>query len=534
MLGKPFIYKALFPVIALVLSIAWMPMSLLHWIAPQWEPMARATEFVGLLAKGAWREPGCAKPENPYFLPGDGEFLWEPGDSWTLGFAKRNLTDAPEVLQGLAQGRFLVAGYNRIPAQRVMDDLFTRAVYLDDNTGRGGVLYASVDCIGLSYHDVNAIRAIAWGWARAAGVKNIQISATHTHAGIDTVGLWDELPRDGKDAWFQQHVIEQTAAALRAAFDARKDGQLFVGDTDVGDMFEDSRAPIVYDTKLTRFRFEPTVGKEVYLLGAGCHPEMMGSNNPMISADFPAYAARYIYQQTGAEAMFIQGAQGALITVKDLGTILDEHRKGNVGYGPGLVPAFGEEFGRRALAIQDETELRPLLNVASREFELPLENIALILALKVGIINYDVYSTPFKPYKYATPCEVSYIRLGDKADGVDILCVPGELSPEIAFGGFLGKENSSSGKAYPRKAIFEILDEYDFTSDRQIVFGLCGNFIGYIIPDNDYHTDWLQSTITISTDRLGRRHYEETVSAGPRTAGVITENFQTIFKGVNK
>jgi len=532
MLGKPFVYKALFPVIALALSIAWAPMGLLHWLAPQWEGLGRATEFVGILAKAAWYEPGCAKPQSPYFLPGDGEFLWEPGDCWTLGFAKRNLTGAPEVQQGLEEGRFLVAGYGRKPAESIMDDLFARAVYLDDNTGRGGFLYAAVDCIGLSNHDVSAIRALAWDWANAAGVKGIQIAATHTHAGIDTIGLWDDLPYDGKDAWFQRHVIEQTAAALRAAYEARRDGRLFVGDTDAGGMFEDTRAPEVYDTKLTRFRFEPTTGKDVYLLSAGCHPEMMGPNNPMVSADFPAYAAQHIYNQTGAEAMFIQGALGALITVPDLETILDEHREGNVGYGPGLVPAFGEEFGRRALAISNETPLQPLLNVACRQFELPLENLSLILSLKIGMINHDVYATPFKAWKYATACEVSYIRLGDKAAGVDILCVPGELAPEIAFGGFLDKENSSSGKAYPRKAIFEYLDEYDFASQRQIVFGLCGNFIGYIIPDNDFHEDWLQSTLTISTDRLGRKHYEETVSAGPRTAGVITENFRSIFAGV--
>jgi len=532
MLGKPFVYKALFPVIALVLSIAYAPMGLLHWIAPGWEQLGQAYEFVGILTKGAWHEPGRGQPQNPYFQPGDESFLWEPGDRWTLGFAKTNLTGAPEVQKGLEEGRFLVAGYNRTPAQSILDDLFARAVYLDDNTGRGGVLYASVDCIGLSNHDVNAIRALAREWAGPAGIKSIQIAATHTHAGIDTVGLWDGLPYDGKDPWFQQHLIEQAAAALRAAYDARRDGRLFVADTPVGDMFEDTRAPEVYDQKLTRFRFQPATGKDVYLLSTGCHPEIMGPNNPQVSADYPAYTARYIHEKTGAETMFIQGALGVLITVKDLETILDEHRVGNVGYGPGLVRPFGEELARRALAVGGETELRPLLNLASRQFELPMENISMILAVKLGMLNHDVYSTPLKPYKYATTCELSYIRLGDKAHGVDILCVPGELAPEIAFGGFLGKEASSSGKAYPRKAIFEYLNEYEFASERQIVFGLCSNFIGYIIPDNDFHTDWFQSTLTISTDRLGRRHYEETSSAGPRTAGVITENFQNIFAGV--
>jgi len=532
MLGKPFVYKALIPVIALVLSIVYALMSLLHWAAPGWEQLAQAHAFVGILTKGAWHEPSRRPPQDPTFRPGDGEFLWEPGDHWTLGFAKENLAGAPEVRQGLAEGRFLVAGYGRIPAQSILDDLYAKAVYLDDNTGRGGILYASVDCIGLSNRDVNAIRTLAWEWAGPAGIKGIQIAATHTHAGIDTVGLWDDLPYDGKDPWFQQHLIERTAAALKAAYEARCDGRLFVGDTQVGDMFEDTRTPEVFDHKLTRFRFEPVTGKAVYLLSTGCHPEIMGPNNPQVSADYPAYAARYIYDETGAEIMFIQGALGVLITVKDLEVILDEHRAGNVDYGPSLVRPFGEELAKRALSIGGETELRPLLNIASRQFELPMENISMILAVKLGMLNHDVYSTPFKPYKYATACEVSYIRLGDKSHGVDILCVPGELAPEIAFGGFLGREESSSGKAYSRKAIFEILNEYEFAGERQIVFGLCSNFIGYIIPDNDFHTDWLQSALTISTDRLGRRHYEETSSAGPRTAGLITENFQSIFEGV--
>jgi len=532
MLGKPLVYKTLFPVIALVLSIAYGPMSLLHWIAPGWEQLAQAHETVGILTKAAWNEPRPGQPKNPTFRPGDGAFLWAPGDHWTLGFAKENITGAPEVHRGLEEGRYLMAGYGRMPAESILDDLFARAIYLDDNTGRGGILYASVDCIGLSNRDVNAIRALAWEWAESAGIKSIQIAVTHTHAGLDTVGLWDEFLYDGKDPWFQRHLIEQTAAALKAAYGARRDGRLFIAETQVGDMFEDTRTPEVYDQKLTRFRFEPTQGKDIYLLSTGCHPEIMGPNNSMVSGDFPAYAARYIHDQTGAETMFIQGALGVLVTAKDLQAILDAHRDGDASYGRSLVRPFGEEIAKRALAIAEETELRPLLNIASREFELPMENISMILAVKIGLLNHDVYSTPLRPYKYATTCELSYIRLGDKAYGMDILCVPGELAPEIAFGGFLDKENSSSGMEYPRKAIFEILNEYEFSSERQIVFGLCNNFIGYIIPDNDYHTDWLQSALAISTDRLGRVHYEETSSAGPRTAGVITETFQSIFEEV--
>jgi len=87
---------------------------------------------------------------------------------------------------------YVLPGFNDVGvtfrSEGIMDDLFAKAVYLDDNTGRGGILYAVVDCFGLTNTDVNEIRALAWEWAQEAGVRSIQIAATHTHAGIDTVG----------------------------------------------------------------------------------------------------------------------------------------------------------------------------------------------------------------------------------------------------------------------------------------------------------------------------------------------------------
>ena len=538
MLGKPIVYKALFPLIALVMAIAWAPMAALSWLAPGWAELAEATELVGIIARGAAHEPGC-KQANPYFLPGDTEFLWEPGPRWTLGFAKQNMTGGPATRANIKNGLYNMAGYGHMVSTDTMDDLFAKAIYLDDNTGRGGMLYAVVDCIGLSDTDANAIRALAWEWARAAGIKSIQVAATHVHSGIDTIGLWKDLPYDGKDEAFQRLMIEKTALALRGAYDARRNGRLFVADVDSGGLFEDTRPPDVFDKTITRFRFAPaeTGGKDVYLLCANCHPEMVGPNNSVISADFPACAAAYIREATGAESMFIQGAIGALITSRDLQTLLDEHSKNNTAYGMAQAKEFGVEFARRALGeiggVPVETELPPLLNIASAEIEVPIENLSFILALKLGIISHGVYAVHCKPWKYAFTAELSYLRLGGAADSVDILVQPGELAPEIAFGGFLPKENAALGTEYPRKPIFGYLNEYGFASERQIVFGMANNFMGYVVPENDFVVDGLVPYINVGTDRFGVAHYEETVSAGPRTAGALTEGFRVVFAKID-
>ena len=535
MLGKPIVYKALFPLIALVMAIAWVPVTALSWIAPGLA-LGETQEFIGLIAKGAAREPGC-RQANPYFLPGDAAFLWEPGPNWTLGFAKQNLTGDPAIRTNIKNGRYNMAGYGHMPSSDIMDDLFARAIYLDDNTGRGGMLYAVVDCIGLSDTDTNRIRALAWEWARAAGIKSIQVAATHVHSGIDTIGIWKDLPYDGKDPEFQQWLVEKTALALRGAYDARQDGRLYVADVDSGALFEDTRAPEVFDKTITRFRFAPSAAnaKDVYLLCTGCHPEMVGPNNSVISADFPAYAGDYIQEATGAESMFIQGAQGALITSRDLQALLEEHSKNNTAYGMAMAKEFGVEFAQRVLGETGtvaEIELPPLLNIASAEVEVPIENLAFILAAKLGIINHGVYSVRCRPWKYAFTAELSYLRLGDKTSSVDILVQPGELAPEIAWGGFLAKEDAALCKEYPRKAIFDYLNEYAFASERQIVFGLANSFMGYVIPENDFMVDWLLPYLDAGTDRFGTAHYEETVSAGPRTAGVLTEGFRGLFAEV--
>ena len=466
---------------------------------------------------------GGGKQENPYFLPGDAQFQWEPGDSWSLGFAKQNLTESPELRQGIADGRYIVAGYVlNIPSDSILDDLYVKAIYLDDNTGRGGILYAVVDCIGLSNTDTNKVRALVWEWAKTVGIRSIQVAATHTHAGIDTTGMWGFPPFDGKDAAFQQLMIEKTAQAMRDAYDNRADGKLFLAGADSDGLMRDGRAPYVFDETIARFRFEPNApgAPDVYLVSAGCHPEIGGSRNTVVSADFPGAMAAYILETEGAETMFIQGAQGAMITA-------------NTERGVDKIKPYGERFAQRVLNnAGEETELPALLNITSAELEMPIENVLFLAVSRVGMINHTAYRARGNGYRYAIDWELSYLRLGDAEKSVDILILPGELAPEIALGGFNTADTSPRETAYPRRALFDILGDYPFASQRQIVFGLANNFTGYILADNDYVVHrWLPYVLD-GEDRFGKNHYEETNSAGPQTARVLTEGWQALLDGV--
>ena len=58
------------------------------------------------------------------------------------------------------------------------------------------------------------------------GCRSINVVSTHSHAGIDTMGIWGPLPRSGKDPKYMELVLSRTVAAAKEAYAARKRGRL--------------------------------------------------------------------------------------------------------------------------------------------------------------------------------------------------------------------------------------------------------------------------------------------------------------------
>ena len=96
---------------------------------------------------------------------------------------------------------------------------------------------------------------------------------------------------------------------------------------------------------------------------------------------------------------------------------------------------------------------------------------------------------------------VSLLRIGD----VKIVCMPGELFPELAY-----KTGESTGVSATVK---EILGE-DF-----MVMGLFDDEIGYIVPPKDF----LLHDKNPYFEKASSGHYEETNSLGPQTAGILLD-----------
>ena len=67
-----------------------------------------------------------------------------------------------------------------------------------------------------------------------------------------------------------------------------------------------------------------------------------------------------------------------------------------------------------------------------------------------------------------------------------------------------------------------------------IIFGLGGDELGYIVPPNDYMLDAEQPFVKEPRDRHGRKHYEETNSAGPMTAVRVAGAFERILRIIGR
>ena len=110
-----------------------------------------------------------------------------------------------------------------------------------------------------------------------------------------------------------------------------------------------------------------------------------------------------------------------------------------------------------------------------------------------------------------------------------MLLLPGELFPELAYGGYLSAEDSSldaSPEINPTP-LCEIAED-----DKLLIFGLANGEIGYILAPNDYFLHPTLPFIEQAKDKTGRNHYPETNSLGPETAYKIADTFKEMIKKV--
>ncbi len=439
------------------------------------------------------------------FLEGSEYFLDEAAaEYWSAGFARISLTPAD-----IDDTRYFLGGYLKFPAQEVtgvVDDLCVRAFVLDDNSGRGAAAFAWIDGVGFMNADIKEIREKLSDITGDGMLLSIDVGSTHTHSAIDTQGLWGNIPKSGRNEAYINSVIEKTADAIREAYNSRTEGTLYYSAKACPEMFYDGRAPYSIDEKIHLFRFAPndTAKKEIYIANFGAHPVNLDHSNSELSGDFPYYIEQAVTAEKNADFIFVQGAIGGAIYI-------------NTDYRVGIseeLTAFEkmQEYSLIAADIlydlaENGEAVKPILNVAHAQVDFEVNNFVFLLAERAGLCNVKAFKEEGRIYLTS---EIGFIEIGKN---IKVIEAPGEVMPELVYGGFYSADEAYNGTEYTYAAINTYFD----ADDEILVFGLCNDAVGYIVPDNDYS----------ASNKEG--HYEETVSTGSYSASAFSKAFASLI-----
>ena len=512
-------------------------------------------------------------PDNPYFISDedymqenfykghdyfiDAEYARGNNCRWKLGFANTSLIPDDVFTKRYFLGGFMSTDHTQnYPhgnfVEEVLDDMKVRVICLDDGSGRGAVVFAVVDCIGVANGDIRVIRSRLADFAAKNNIVSINIGATHSHSCIDTQGLWscsytdrNERILDDKErkkhlsGWADKEFLEllfsKTVEAVKTAFADMKTGRLYYNETDIKDRMHDKRPgerglvvgeDVSYLSNLSKFTFVPDDGdaRPTIIVNMNAHPCTVGietfcedktkinygeclSSGRQLSADYVAYLDEVI-TEAGYNLMFFNGAIMGIYT-----------SGGHVEHDPDFAPqrylraaAYGRETAELVLSmkLEDAEEISPYINIRGGEVICETDNPMIIAIGKLGI-THNIFLKSKNGYKALT--EVGYLEIGEKK----VAMVPGEICPDLINGKYtLSEEHSVSGLAFPLPSFSEASG---FEKGKNIlVFGLMNDSVGYIVPDNDF----------------ALIRYHEMLCFGSRFASTLVRSYMNILKAVGK
>ncbi len=426
------------------------------------------------------------------------------GNKYKVGFSKCEVMP-----DDLDTATYWIAGHG--PGKKiegVHDPITVSAMWIgcDDN---GAVLMVSADCIGLTRVEVTKIRDMLSPLIEK-GCKSINICCTHNHAGFDTVGYWGKLPKTGKNPSYMNKLFDSICKVCNEAYEARTEGDLFVGTIHVPEAQLDRRDPVVLNDTLTRLRFVPdNNGNETWFLNYAAHPNTLGGGNRYVSADYPYYLRETVCKEKNVNVLFGIGAIGAV----DPGPFCEDKDE--------RTRLQGECLGKAALAIDNDEKLEPDAAVLRQPFYCPIDNAVLAFLASLKVMSSKRYPSDVGDLGLALKTEMTYLRFGS----LKMLLLPGESFPETVYGGYDTAEKSATGKGpeINPTPLTEIAGEKQL-----LVFGVTNDMTGYVVPPNDFTLHPTQAYLSNGKDRFDRSHYHETNSLGFNAQATIADVFKKV------
>lgn len=357
------------------------------------------------------------------------------------------------------------------PTTGIKGDLFVRAIAFEDGDVR--VVLASIDCLGFPGVLGDRVRAKV----KDVPGTNILIGATHTHSAPDLYAFPDGKGGHSGDMAYIASVVDEAAGAINDAVKNLEPAALKIAVGEAkGKIAYNYYAPQLYDPRCGVIQaVDPEAGKVIAtLVNYACHPEVMGTGRHTISPDFCGPLYDRIEEATGAMAMFMNSAQGGMVTAdcrgengEDIQTWDECIRIGNL-------------LADEALRIVGDAprQEKPALYCASERLKFPITS-PLILQL-FGASGLD-YSSVSDGNNIST--QMNLVNIGT----AQLINIPGEALPNI---GYYLKRNMPT--AHP------------------FLLGLTNDAFGYILTKEDF-------------DSFERYEYVSRTSLGEQTAPILED-----------
>lgn len=454
--------------------------------------------------------------------------------------------------EGEGDGEFQaiwIAGFGQGRASAsVHDPLDARAVVVA--SGDTAVALVTLDVVGWFYDDTVAIREAVQ--SAGADVDLVVVHSTHNHEGPDTMGQWGAtFGRRGVDDAYHARIVELAAEAVVEAASQLQPVTMRIGSTDsaapFGDkgtrnLVRDSRDPVIIDEQVGAAFLVGDDGSTVAtLINWGNHPEVLGGDNTALTADFVHYIRKgvedgFSYDArtevgVGGTAIFINAAVGGLMTPLGI-TVTDWDGVDHSNSDFDKAQALGEIVAGLALTAASEgTEAsEPRVAFKAETFNLRVENIAFQALFLAGIFerrifNYDNTRALDDSNVPEVETEMDFVEIGP----LRLLTVPGELTPELAIGGYSGDRVNTTEVPFvdpenPNPPDLSSAPDGPYLKDQMggehnWIVGLGNDEIGYLVPSYDYK---LAERSPYLNEPEGD-HYEETNSIGPSVVPKVLE-----------
>lgn len=330
-------------------------------------------------------------------------------------------------------------------------DLYARAMVLEKGNVR--IAIVSVDNLGWTSALGDRSRALI----KNIPAENILIGATHTHSAPDAYGFPDENGKSLADLPYLDWCVKQIAAAVDEAVSKLEPVSLKIAVGEAkGKIAYNYYAEQLYDPRCGVIQAIAETGKNkgkpvVTLVNYAIHPEVIGSGRGILSPDLCGPLYDRIEQRTGGVAIFMNGAQGGMVTAD---VRLEDGKEANTWE---ECIRIGNLLADEALRIVEtaDTQKDPALFCAAREIDFPVDSEMMRYILK----NSPVKITQFKDNVVKT--RLNYLTIGT----AKVLTIPGEALPNI---GFYVKRNMGTNHAF--------------------LFGLTNDAFGYMLTKVDFNS----------------------------------------------